>query len=183
MKRSLIKVLEHCHRIGALIYIEWPKTCAYWQDPDIVSWIARFKLSFAEFHGCQYGLHSVIPERSHKFINKPWYGVTNSQFICGNITRKCQGEIKGVHEHVACQGPDTLPSQNYTIQLVSKFHDLFRRRAYTILREKCQHRKVLKGAVCAQNTNKECGSMYDKDFKHVHVESRSTMLNEQRARA
>ena len=37
MKRSLIKLLEHCHRIGALIFIEWPKTCAYWQDPDIVN--------------------------------------------------------------------------------------------------------------------------------------------------
>ena len=56
MKRSLIKVLEHCHRIGALIFIEWPKTCAYWQDPDIVSWIKRFNLRFAEFHGCQFGL-------------------------------------------------------------------------------------------------------------------------------
>ena len=59
--------------------------------------------------------------------------------------------------------------------MVSHFYNLFRRRAYTILSEQCQQGKNLEGAVCAQNTNQECGSMYAENFKHILDESRSTI--------
>ncbi len=41
MKRSLLKLLEHCWSVGAFLLIEWPKSCACWNDPDIVVWIVR----------------------------------------------------------------------------------------------------------------------------------------------
>ncbi len=140
MKRSLIKLLEHCWNIGAFLLIEWPKSCAYWNDPDIVVWIARFQLQFIEFHGCQFDLTSINPATFGELINKPWYGpVMNSQFIAKEMTQVCPGVVAGKHEHVQCQGVDTKQTEGYTVQLVAHFHKLFRQRALSILRTHCKH--------------------------------------------
>ncbi len=140
MKRSLIKLLEHCWNIGAFLLIEWPKSCAYWNDPDIVVWIARFQLQFTEFHGCQFDLTSINPATFGELINKPWYGaVMNSQFIAKEMTQVCPGVVAGKHEHVQCQGVDTKRTEGYTVQLVAHFHKLFRKRALSILRTHCKH--------------------------------------------
>eukprot|EP00974_Lingulodinium_polyedra_P114122 11049090-Lingulodinium_polyedra.AAC.1 len=33
--KNFVTVIEHCFKVGATVFIEWPRECAYWKDPKI----------------------------------------------------------------------------------------------------------------------------------------------------
>eukprot|EP00974_Lingulodinium_polyedra_P068103 6594999-Lingulodinium_polyedra.AAC.1 len=30
--KNFVTVIEHCFKVGATVFIEWPRECAYWKD-------------------------------------------------------------------------------------------------------------------------------------------------------
>ena len=123
--RQLLAVLEEFVdtwiRHGTYIAIEWPRDCTYWKRNDVISLINRLQLKEANFHGCYFGLTSVIdPSR---FMKKPWKLLTN----CEPLYRAFNGCLcPKTHEHAECRGKDAKASENYNEHIVKLIHKSFR---------------------------------------------------------
>ncbi len=129
IKRNMYILFQHCHKVGAMIFNEWPKSCDYWNDPDIQWFMQLFNLKFTEFHGCQFGLTAINPVFYGMLINKPWFGACNDEQICHGMQRIC----KGNHKHAPCATVDTRRTECYTRELVAHFHMLFAKRVQGLL--------------------------------------------------
>ena len=50
--RNFVIVAERCVALGGGIAFEWPRSCAYWHDHSVRSFIRRNKLTKVHFDGC-----------------------------------------------------------------------------------------------------------------------------------
>ncbi len=128
-KEGMLAVMRRCQEVGAMIFIEWPLSCLYWQDPDIIYLCNEFGLRYTEFHGCQFGLVSINSCTQGVPINKPWRGACSDEYICNNMYRVCDH----THAHAPCAGADTTRTEGYTREMCAHFHLLFKLRAQYIL--------------------------------------------------
>eukprot|EP00975_Prorocentrum_lima_P047740 9981925-Prorocentrum_lima.AAC.1 len=46
------RVARHCHAVGATVFLEWPRHCAYWREPRVVSFMQELGFTYADFDGC-----------------------------------------------------------------------------------------------------------------------------------
>ena len=53
---SFVTVAEHAIKLGARVFIEWPRGCSYWREPCVMEFLAKHNFQFADFDGCMYGL-------------------------------------------------------------------------------------------------------------------------------
>ena len=100
-----------------------------------------FKLSFADFDGCMYGLKATRGSVAGEPIRKPWRvacspNSTLPKWLC----KRCDG----THTHTPCAGQNTLGTQSYTDEIVNVFH-----RCYA--NDVSQCRGVTSGAAVARS--------------------------------
>ena len=118
---NFVKVAEVCllYDPSNVVAFEWPAGCLYWQFPEVQAFLNKWSFKTTTLHGCAYGLRSILPARKGKYIKKPWKIATTSPILAGALSRKCPGN----HQHVPCEGDDTLPTQTYTWTLTNAIHD------------------------------------------------------------
>ena len=120
--KNSMRVVHEVVRKGGYVAIEWPKSCAYWREPEVCEAINSLGLQSVNFDGCMFGLVSQFGSNAGEFIRKPWRVDTNSPCIWQQLQRPCDGS----HTHVPCAGSDTKATEGYTDELVSTVHDAFR---------------------------------------------------------
>ena len=49
-------VAEHALSVGARVFVECPRKCAYWKNDSVAKFLSRHGLVSADFDGCMYGL-------------------------------------------------------------------------------------------------------------------------------
>ena len=81
-------VAEQCIALGGGIAFEWPRSCAYWHDRSVRSFIKRHNLTEVQFDGCMYGLVSHMPKTSGMPIRKPWTIATTMEEM-GLLGKAC----------------------------------------------------------------------------------------------
>ena len=109
---------EQCAAIGGGIAFEWPRSCAYWHDRSVRSFIKRHDLTKVQFDGCMYGLTSHVARTSGMPIRKPWTIATSMKEMC-LLGLRCDHEPGG---HAPCAGADTKATEGYTDELVIQLH-------------------------------------------------------------
>ena len=57
--RNFVIVAEQCVALGGGVAFEWPRSCAYWRDRGVQSFIKRQDMTEVQFDGCMYGLTSL----------------------------------------------------------------------------------------------------------------------------
>ena len=107
--------------MGGFVAIEWPKSCAYWMEPEVQQFIHEVGLQSVFLDGCMFGLVSVHGSTSGMPIRKPWRVDTNSPVLCQHLARVCDGS----HLHTPCQGSDTKDTEGYTDELAACIHQAF----------------------------------------------------------
>ena len=70
--RNFVIVAEQCVALGGGVAFEWPRSCAYWHDRSVRSFIKRHDMIEVQLDGCMYGLTSLMPKTSGMPIRKPW---------------------------------------------------------------------------------------------------------------
>ena len=75
--RNFVIVAERCIALGGGVAFEWPRSCTYWHNRSVRSFITRHNLAKVHFDGCMYGLASSMPRTSGKLICKPWTNATS----------------------------------------------------------------------------------------------------------
>ena len=137
------KLFENMTRIsaavvakGGFVAIEWPRFCAYWQEPEVQQFVNQHGLQSVYFDGCMFGLVSRFGQSAGIPIRKPWRVDTNSPALLQSLDRCCNHK----HDHTPCAGSDTRATEGYTDELVATIHEAFA--------AQCQLRQV-RGGVCA----------------------------------
>ena len=46
-------------RVGARVFVEWPRGCYYWKEPRVMHFLNNYNFQFADFDGCMYGLKAT----------------------------------------------------------------------------------------------------------------------------
>ena len=72
LRASFEKVAIHAMSVGARIFVEWPRGCAYWNDKRVSGFLTKYGFSFADFDGCMYGLIAAYGSTQGMPIRKPW---------------------------------------------------------------------------------------------------------------
>ena len=86
---------------GGTVSFEWPRYCAGWDLPDLVSLISEFNLIQANTDGCAVGVRSIV---TGKPIKKPWKFYCSQPQLAELLdAKKCSRD----HEHTICSGRDT----------------------------------------------------------------------------
>ena len=109
-------------RYECFIAIEWPRDCEYWKRRDVIALSEQMQLLEAQFHGCYFGLMSII--EPDKFLKKPWKVRTN----CKQLQHMLDGCVcPKNHEHAECRGKDCKISENYNEQIVKVIHKAWKK--------------------------------------------------------
>ena len=117
--KAFEEVAEHAIRMGARVFIEWPRGCAYWREPAVVRFLSKHRLQFADFDGCMYGLRATGGRHDGDFIKKPWrVACTPNSSLPSFLNKKCDG----THHHTPCQGSYTKKTQCYTPPIAKQVH-------------------------------------------------------------
>ena len=96
---------------GCPMFMEWPRACEYWRDPDVQSFIRRHGFGSAVIAGCRVGLVSGRPGHAGRPLRKEWRVDCSDPGIAEYLRLPC------ACPHAACipvEGPDTRPSEAYT---------------------------------------------------------------------
>ena len=118
---SFVVVAEHALKVGARVFIEWPRGCSYWREPCVMEFLAKHNFVFADFDGCMYGLVAK-GGNSNKVgmpINKPWrVACSPNSSLPRFLNKKCDRS----HQHTHCAGSFTKGTQSYTPEIVKQIH-------------------------------------------------------------
>ena len=110
---------EHALNVGARVFVEWPRRCAYWRDDRVVKFLARHGFVFSDFDGCMYGLVAAKGRDAGMPIQKPWrVACSPNSCLPSLLCKRCDGS----HDHTPCQGQNTLLTQGYTPEIVKVVH-------------------------------------------------------------
>ena len=50
------QVVKHCRKVGATVFLELPRFCAYWQEQIVSQFLKDMNFKHTDFDGCMYGL-------------------------------------------------------------------------------------------------------------------------------
>ena len=114
-------VMKYVIDAGGYVAIEWPRSCAYWLEPEVQQFLWDSGLKSAFLDGCMFGLVSQFGASKGTPIRKPWRIDTNSPVVLQHLARPCDGS----HAHAQCGGSNTKASESYTDELVACIHDAF----------------------------------------------------------
>ena len=112
-------VASHALEVGARVFIEWPRRCAYWQDGRVRKFLARHGFKKTDFDGCMYGLVAQRGRDAGMPIQKPWtVACSPGSCLPRLLNKKCDRS----HDHTPCAGQNTLLTQGYTQKIVDIVH-------------------------------------------------------------
>ncbi len=112
-------------RSGGKICIEWPKSCQYWKQPEVVQFIRDYGLKIAEVHGCSLGL----TDSKGQPINKPRLVATDDDTIFDALNKyRC----KGCKAHALCCNKDCKETEGYTDDMAKLIHKAWRQSVITV---------------------------------------------------
>jgi hypothetical protein len=112
-------VASHALSVGARVFIEWPRHCAYWRQPKVSKFLQEHKFVFADFDGCMYGLVASKGTSAGTPIQKPWrVACSPGSSLPQLLNKRCDGS----HTHTSCAGPNTLLTQSYTPAIADLVH-------------------------------------------------------------
>lgn len=120
--QSFEVVADHAIRVGASVFIEWPRGCAYWREPCVVNFLRKHDFKRTHFDGCMYGMVAVHGPESGTPIRKPWAVESLNSCLPEYLNKVCDGK----HKHTPCAGRNTRITEGYTPEIVSLVHDAFR---------------------------------------------------------
>ena len=106
---------------GGFIAIEWPQSCDYWSEPEVVNFIQECQLGGVVVHGCMIGLKAQHGPNLGRPIKKPWLVYNNLPELRGHLGVVCDKS----HVHTKCQGADTKLSEGYTREFAARVHTAF----------------------------------------------------------
>ena len=121
--KAFVSVASIAIRRGARVFVEWPRSCAYWKDSRVSRFLVKHGFQYADFDGCMYGLVAESGPNKGKPINKPWRVACVNSSLPDVLNRKCSRE----HTHVPCAGSLTKGPEGYTKEIVSIVHESFRK--------------------------------------------------------
>ena len=142
--KSFLVVAEHALRVGARVFVEWPRGCSYWREPCVASFLVKHGFKFADFDGCMYDLRAVGGKGDGMPIKKPWrVACSPNSSLPSYLCKRCDGS----HQHVHCAGAYTLKTQGYTPEVVKQVHVSLN----ADLNPKAQHPRWEQGAfICVE---------------------------------
>ena len=112
-------VADHALSVGARVFVEWPRGCAYWRAPTVYKFLKRRRFEFADFDGCMYGLTAVHGRDAGTPINKPWrVACSPNSSLPQMLNKRCDHS----HAHTRCAGRNTLMTQGYTDTICDIVH-------------------------------------------------------------
>jgi hypothetical protein len=104
----------HAAALGAQVYVEWPRGCAYWKHPRVSKFLEPHRFEFSDFDGCMYGLTAAHGVRTGHPIKKPWRIASVNSTLPSRLNLRCTG-----HQHAICEGRDTIKTQQYTEEIAN----------------------------------------------------------------
>ena len=112
-------VAEHALHVGARVFVEWPRRCAYWKNDRVAKFMAKHRFVNADFDGCMYGLTAASGSDAGMPIQKPWrVACSPGSSLPALLNRRCDGS----HDHTRCEGKNTLLTQGYTPEIAKLVH-------------------------------------------------------------
>ena len=112
-------VASHALNVGARVFVEWPRRCAYWKNDRVVKFLSKHSFAFTDFDGCMYGLVASTGRDAGMPIQKPWrIACSPNSCLPGMLNRRCDG----AHDHTPCAGQNTLLTQGYTPEIAAIVH-------------------------------------------------------------
>ena len=112
-------VASHALSIGARVFVEWPRHCAYWRQPNVVKFLQDHGFVNADFDGCMYGLVASKGPSAGTPIQKPWrVACSPGSSLPQLLNKRCDGS----HTHTSCAGPNTWLTQAYTPAIAELVH-------------------------------------------------------------
>ena len=125
-------VATHALGVGARVFVEWPRRCAYWKNDRVVKFLTAHGFVNSDFDGCMYGLVASKGRDAGMPIQKPWrVACSPNSCLPTMLNRRCDGS----HDHTPCQGQNTLLTQGYTPEIVKIVHQSIVRDIATINKE------------------------------------------------
>ena len=112
-------VASHARSVGARVYMEWPRHCAYWRQPSVAKFLQQHGFINADFDGCMYGLVATKGACAGTPIQKPWRVACSPNSSPPQLLNK---RCDGSHDHTPCAGPTALLTQAYTPSIVEQVH-------------------------------------------------------------
>ena len=108
MLQHFIQIAEVVLDQGGHIAFEWPKGAKGWMLPELVAFMKRQKMYWAECHGCFFGKKS---SKGNTMFN-PWHVVTSSYHLASNLDKcRCQHHSSFKHDHA--KGSETPKTAFY----------------------------------------------------------------------
>ena len=125
-------VATHALNVGARVFVEWPRRCAYWRNDRVVKFLTAHGFINADFDGCMYGLVATKGRDAGMPIQKPWrVACSPNSCLPTMLNKRCDGS----HDHTPCAGQNTLLTQGYTPEIVQIVHQSIVRDIATMNRE------------------------------------------------
>ena len=124
-----VVVMREAKCYKSLVAFEWPTFCAYWNRKDVWEQMTGMSYKFVDFHGCMFGLKSIVKSTKDWPIKKPWSVATDCLPLLRTLNRKCRGgywhydSVTGKRcPHAECSGVNTKMTEEYTDEMAKAVH-------------------------------------------------------------
>ena len=127
--RNSVAVMHNAKLYKSLVAFEWPTFCAYWQRPEVQEHFEEMGYDSVDFHGCMFGLVSIVKSTKGWPIKKPWSVATDCTTLLTTLDRQCTGGYWHVDAltgrrvpHAQCSGINTKMTEGYTDEMAKAIH-------------------------------------------------------------
>ena len=87
--QAFVHVATEAQKRGVTVIIEWPQTCDYWRDPQVVEFMQRFSYTSAIVAGCMVNLRSKNAATLGVLVRKRWRLATNDAALARRLGSAC----------------------------------------------------------------------------------------------
>ena len=112
----LWEAVEHVASIatsrGCTVIMEWPASCEYWSDPQVIGFLERCRFKNAFIDGCMVGLTSKRYGQGGRPLHKRWRLAVSHGELVPYLTYSCRGRYR--NNCVTVAGADTKRTENYS---------------------------------------------------------------------
>ena len=120
-------VATHAIARQCMVFVEWPRGCAYWHDERVQKFLRKHGFVYADFDGCMHELVAQHGANVGEPIYKPWRVACLNSSLRVFLHTKCDRS----HTHAPCAGQDTKGTQGYTPLIARLVHTAIRVDAQT----------------------------------------------------
>ena len=136
--KAFTEIAEIAIKRGAMVIIEWPKGCAYWNNMKVKNFLRKHEFDETFIDGCMYGLVASSGNEVGTPIRKPWRLAHRGLRFTPDL-KTCDHS----HSHTPCQGKNTKDTESYTDRMVQ-----------TIMKQFCKNHAMMKNQ--SKQTENQC---------------------------